>query len=67
MATIDKATVKKFVETRLGGLDTLAHEYGAYKIYESDMGYHTAASLEEEQAILRSPHVRNPRLVWQRK
>ena len=59
MATFDKEFVKKY-----GSLEKFAREDECYKIYESDSNYHTVRKPGDEQAILSSPHVKNPRLVW---
>jgi len=59
MATFEKDFVKEY-----GSLDKFAREDGCYKIYESDSNYHTVRKAADEQGILNSPYVKNPRLVW---
>jgi len=59
MATFEKDFVKGY-----GSLDKFAQEDGCLKIYESDSNYHVVRKPADEQAILNSPYVKNPRLVW---
>ena len=59
MATFEKDFVNKY-----GSLKRFAEADGCYKIYESDSNYHTVRKPADEQAILNSPFVKNPRLVW---
>jgi len=59
MATFDKDFVKGY-----GSLDQFAQEDGCYKIYESDSNYHTVRKPADEDGILSSPYVKNPRMVW---
>ncbi|MEX2269990.1 MAG: hypothetical protein WD690_00875 [Vicinamibacterales bacterium] len=62
MATYEKDTVRNY-----GTLAKFAEADGCSKIYESDTNYHTVDKPGDEQAILHSPHVKNPRLVWQKR
>ena len=59
MATFEKAFVMGY-----GSLDKFAEADGCLKIYESDSNYHVVRRPADEEAILKSPYVKNPRLVW---
>src|ERR1035437_8818292 len=59
MATFEKAFVMGY-----GSLDKFAEADGCLKIYESDSNYHVVRRPGDEEAILKSPYVKNPRLVW---
>jgi hypothetical protein len=59
MATFEKAFVMGYVS-----LDKFAEADGCLKIYESDSNYHVVRRPADEEAILNSPYVKNPRLVW---
>jgi hypothetical protein len=59
--TFEKSFVKKY-----RSLEEFAEEDGCYRIYESDDNYHTVRKPADEQGILTSPYVRNPRLVWEK-
>ena len=61
MATFNKDFVEKY-----GSLDAFAKADGCIRIYESDDGYHVVRNPGDDQAILSSPYVHNPRLVWER-
>jgi len=62
MPTFEKHVVKSY-----GSLEEFAEADGCYRIYESDTNYHTVRKPADEQAILSSPYVRNPRLVWKKR
>jgi|BarGraNGADG00312_1021997.scaffolds.fasta_scaffold177343_1 hypothetical protein len=61
MATFEKEFVQSY-----GSLEKFAKEDGCYKIYESDGNYHAVRKPADEQGILTSPYVKNPRLVWEK-
>jgi hypothetical protein len=58
------ATYRKDIVASFGSLDEFAQQNGIYKIYESDLGYHTVQVPGDEDAILSSTHLTNLRLVW---
>ena len=59
MATFDKDVVKSY-----GSLGQFAKADGCYKIYESESNYHVVRKPADEEGILNSPFITNPRLVW---
>jgi len=61
MATFEKDIVKIY-----GSLEKFAEVDGCYKIYESDTNYHVVRKPADEQGILNSRYVKNPRLVWKK-
>lgn len=61
MATFEKDFVMSY-----GSLEKFAEADGCYKIYESDTNYHVVRKPADEQGILTSPHIKNPRLVWKK-
>jgi hypothetical protein len=68
MATFSKKSLEEYSpgNTKAETLDNFAREDGCLKIYESDDGYHVVRRPGDEQAILTSPYVHNPVLVWER-
>ena len=61
MATIDKDTIRE-----MGGVEALARSGNYSKIYESDSDFHCCINPRDEESILSSPYIKNPRLVWKR-
>ena len=62
MATFEKSFIKEY-----GSFEKFAKEDDCYKIYESDNNYHSVRKPSDEEGILNSPYVKNPRLVWVKK
>lgn len=62
MSTYEKKTVKQYAT-----LDEFALRVRCYKIYESDTHFHTVHQPPDEDGILTSPYVKNPKLVWQQR
>ncbi len=59
MATFEKNVIQQY-----GSLEAFARADGCLRIYESEDNYHVVRKPEDEKAILTSPYIRNPRLVW---
>jgi hypothetical protein len=61
MATYEKEFVKSYES-----LEKFAQAVGALKIYESESNYHAVRRPADEDAILASPYIKDPRLVWEK-
>jgi hypothetical protein len=61
MSTYEKDFVRSYES-----IEKFAQAVGALKIYESESNFHAVRRPGDEEAILASPYVKDPKLVWER-
>jgi hypothetical protein len=62
MATWSKEQVRQYPSP-----EEFAKKVQAYKIYESETGFHTVRYPHDDVAIRSSSSIRNLRLIWEKK